>query len=108
VVAAREVSGEVVVLRDATDEGVAAPLEALRPRLSGLRVAVVVAADVVALAAFGWLYLRELIHVFPQWPNDRHLELCPRDWARTRSRLVASELEREFGPITVPPAEKQS
>jgi hypothetical protein len=61
VVAAREVSGEVVVLRDATDEGVAAPLEALRPRLSGLRVAVVVAADVVALAAFGWLYLRELI-----------------------------------------------
>ncbi len=54
------------------------------------------------------LYLRELIHVFPQWPNDRHLELCPRDWARTRSRLVASELEREFGPITVPPAEKQS
>jgi hypothetical protein len=46
--------------------------------------------------------------VFPQWPNDRHLELCPRDWARTRSRLVASELEREFGPITVPPAEKQS
>lgn len=23
------------------------------------------------------------------------LDLCPRDWARTRSRLVASELERE-------------
>lgn len=50
----------LLVLRDATDEGVAAPLEALRPRLSGPRVAVL-AADVAALAAFGWLYLRDLI-----------------------------------------------
>ena len=54
------------------------------------------------------LYLREVIHVLPQWPRDRVLELCPRDWARTRSCLVASELEREVGPITVPPAEEQS
>lgn len=52
-------------------------------------------------------YPRELAHVFPQWPRDCVLELCPRDWARTRSRLVASVLEREFGPITIPPAEEQ-
>ena len=51
----------LLVLRDATDEGVAAPLEALRPRLSGPRVAVLGAADVAALAAFGWIYLRDLI-----------------------------------------------
>jgi transposase len=50
------------------------------------------------------LYPREVIHVLPQWPRDRVLELCPRDWARTRRRLVASELEREVGPITVPAA----
>jgi transposase len=50
-------------------------------------------------------YLAEVIHVFPQWPRDRWLELSPRDWAHTRSRLVASELEREVGPITIPPSE---
>jgi hypothetical protein len=54
------------------------------------------------------LYLREVIHVLPQWPRDRVLELCPRDWARTRGRLVASALECGFGPIMVPPAEEQS
>lgn len=50
-------------------------------------------------------YLAEVIHVFPQWPRDRWIELCPRDWARTRSRLIASELEREIGFITIPPPE---
>jgi len=61
VVAAREESGEVTVLRDPTDEGVAAPLATLRPRLSGARVAALATVDVAVLAAVGWLYLRELI-----------------------------------------------
>jgi hypothetical protein len=48
-----------------------------------------------------------MIHVVPHWPRDRMLELCPRDWARTRARLVADELRREVGAITVPPAEEK-
>ena len=52
-------------------------------------------------------YLSEVIHVLPHWPMERMIELCPRDWAHTRSRLIASELERDVGPITVPSAEKQ-
>ena len=53
-------------------------------------------------------YLREVIHVLPYWPRGRFLELSPRDWARTRSRLRIAELERGVGPIHVPPAEEES
>jgi transposase len=50
-------------------------------------------------------YFRDLIRVLPYWPRDRFLELCPRDWAKTRARLDPNELEPEFGAITVPPAD---
>jgi transposase len=49
------------------------------------------------------LYLRDVIRVLPYWPRERFLELCPRDWRATRSRLDLGELERELGPLTVPP-----
>jgi transposase len=50
-------------------------------------------------------YFRDVIRVLPYWPRDRFIELCPRDWAKTRARLDPSELEPELGPITVPPAD---
>ena len=55
-------------------------------------------------------YLGEVIHVMPYWPRERYLELCPRDWLKTRARLDETELARELGPITVPsalPSEEQ-
>ncbi|MGC4065286.1 MAG: transposase [Polyangiaceae bacterium] len=48
-------------------------------------------------------YLAELIHVMPYWRRNRYLELAPANWRLTRERLVAEELSREIGPITVPP-----
>jgi len=36
--------------------------------------------------------------------EDRYLELCPREWAKTRARLDDAELQAEVGTITVPPA----
>lgn len=35
-------------------------------------------------------YLAEIIHLLPQWPRDRHLELAPRHWRETRERLLAA------------------
>lgn len=49
-------------------------------------------------------YLRDLLRVLPHWPEDRHLELAPLNFAATRARLVPEELEAELGPITVPAA----
>ncbi len=49
------------------------------------------------------VYFRDLIRVLPFWPRERHLELCPRDWARTRALLDPAELAREVGTIAVPP-----
>lgn len=48
-------------------------------------------------------YLRDLFRVLPYWPRERFLELCPRDWRATRGRLDPAELERELGPLTIPP-----
>jgi transposase len=48
-------------------------------------------------------YLRDLYRVLAHWPRDRYLELAPKYWATTRARLDASELAKEFGPLTVPP-----
>jgi len=48
-------------------------------------------------------YLAELIHVMPYWPRQRYLELAPFRWKHTRARLDPAELQREIGPITVPP-----
>jgi transposase len=51
------------------------------------------------------LYLRDVLRVLPYWPRDRYLELAPKYWAKTRTRLDGDELAREFGPLTVPPPE---
>ena len=53
-------------------------------------------------------YLRDLFRVLPHWPRDRYLELCPRDWRATRARLDPAELERELGPLTIPPPPSSS
>jgi hypothetical protein len=47
-------------------------------------------------------YLTEVVRVMPYWPRDRYLELAPRYWAATHTRLDPKELARELGPITVP------
>ncbi len=49
-------------------------------------------------------YLADVMRVMPYWPRERYLELCPRDWAATRARLVVAELEAHVGAITVPAA----
>ena len=56
------------------------------------------------------VYLRDVVCVLPYWPQGRCLELCPRDWSATRTRLDPTELERELGPLTVPalPSSEQS
>jgi len=48
-------------------------------------------------------YFTELLHVLPYWPRHRYLELAPKYWVKTRARLVPKEIDREIGPITVPP-----
>jgi transposase len=48
-------------------------------------------------------YLAEIIHVVPFWPRDRYLELAPKYWSATRTRIPAAELDVEIGNITVPP-----
>jgi hypothetical protein len=48
-------------------------------------------------------YLRDLFRVLPRWPQTRLLELHPRFWAWTRSRLSAHELDGHCGMITLPP-----
>ena len=48
------------------------------------------------------LYLRDILRVVPHWPRERFLELAPRYWPITRSRLDARELDAELGPLTVP------
>ena len=53
-------------------------------------------------------YLRDVIRVLPHWPRERFLELCPRDWRTTRERLDLAELERELGPLTIPPLPSSS
>ena len=54
-------------------------------------------------------YFEEVIRVMPHWPRDRYLELSPKYWAETRSRLDPEELAKPIGPLTVPPppAEQQ-
>jgi len=54
-------------------------------------------------------YLADIIRVLPYWPRDRYLELAPKYWARTRTRLDERELELPIGHVTVPPlaAEQQ-
>ena len=51
-----------------------------------------------------WKYLDEVLRVLPYWPRERHLELAPKCWAATRSRLAPDELAAPVAVITVPPA----
>ncbi|MBC7793851.1 MAG: transposase, partial [Clostridia bacterium] len=53
------------------------------------------------------LYLCELTRVLPHWPRERFIELAPKNWARTWSRLNAKQVDADFGWITVPPPEEQ-
>jgi transposase len=48
-------------------------------------------------------YLCDVLKVLPYWPRARYLELAPKYWRATRARLDPREIERELGPITVPP-----
>ena len=48
-------------------------------------------------------YLRDLFRILGQWPKDRYLELAPKYWATTRSRLDPAQLQAEIGPLTIPP-----
>jgi hypothetical protein len=47
-------------------------------------------------------YLRDLFRVLPHWPRERFLELAPKYWATTRTRLDAAQLAKEFGPLSIP------
>jgi transposase len=48
-------------------------------------------------------YLAEILHLLPYWPRDRYLELAPKYWAATRTRIPAAQLDVEVGAISVPP-----
>lgn len=50
------------------------------------------------------LYLRDMIRVLCHWPRDRYIELAPKYWAKTRSRLDAAQVAAEYGPLDVPDA----
>jgi transposase len=47
-------------------------------------------------------YLRDVIRLLPFWPADRHLELAPKNWGRTRETLDGAQLDAEVGVIDVP------
>jgi hypothetical protein len=49
-------------------------------------------------------YLEEVMRVLPHWPDSRYLELAPNNWARTRAKLLPSELDAPFGGFTIPAA----
>jgi transposase len=50
-----------------------------------------------------WKYLDEVLRVLPYWPKERYLELAPKLWPATRTRLDAAELMAPVGVMTVPP-----
>jgi hypothetical protein len=56
-------------------------------------------------------YLAEVLRVIAVWPADRLLELSPRDWSATRTRLDPRTFDDQVGPIDVPeplPAPEQA
>lgn len=48
-------------------------------------------------------YLCDVLRVLPFWLRERFIELAPKNWAVTRARLNAAELDRPVGVMTVPP-----
>jgi len=48
-------------------------------------------------------YLEDVLRVLPYWPSNRYLELSPKYWRTTRSRLKPKELAEPISAFTVPP-----
>jgi transposase len=48
-------------------------------------------------------YLEEILRVLPYWPRERYLELAPKHWTATRSRLNPEELEMPISAFEIPP-----
>ena len=48
-------------------------------------------------------YLEEVLRVLPYWPADRFLELAPKYWRATRSRLRPDELASPISSFEIPP-----
>jgi transposase len=49
-------------------------------------------------------YLDEILRLLPYWPNDRYLELAPKNWLATRAKLDADELAAPLCSFTIPKA----
>lgn len=47
-------------------------------------------------------YLRDIIRLLPFWPRERSLELAPKYWVNTRSRLDLAQLRSPVGIIDIP------
>jgi len=50
-----------------------------------------------------FLYLDEVMRVLPCWPDERYLELAPKQWLSTRARLNADELDMPLSGFQIPP-----
>jgi transposase len=49
-------------------------------------------------------YLDEVLRLLPYWPKDRYLELAPKNWLVTRTKLNADELAAPLCSFTIPTA----
>jgi transposase len=49
-------------------------------------------------------YLDEILRVLPYWPKERMLELAPKNWNATRSKLRTDELDAPLCSFTIPAA----
>jgi transposase len=47
-------------------------------------------------------YLDEVLRVLPHWPRQRYLELAPKHWQATRSRLRPEELAAPLSAFEIP------
>jgi hypothetical protein len=44
------------------------------------------------------------MRVLPYWPRERYLELAPKYWEGTRSKLNSDELAAPLCSFTIPPS----
>ena len=49
-----------------------------------------------------FMYLDEVLRVLPHWPQQRYLELAPKHWQATRSRLRPEELAAPLSEFEIP------
>jgi transposase len=49
-------------------------------------------------------YLDEILRLLPYWPKERYLELAPKNWKATRTKLRPAELDAPLGAFTIPAA----